>query len=306
MDLQTLRAHAGEGLPFTLRLDSVNKGIGLVALGLPLALLLISALGAACPGIDSISHHYYTRIGGDILVGALTFIGLQMAFFYQLPIPGQGRGPMVDGYLGYGKWDIRAARFAGLCAFGVALVPTSGPGCEDYGGRVTRLFLEGTTGGHAVPGENGVIDGRPTFDFWGTFGIHDGILSGAHYGAAAGMFAVLAYYALVVFTRPQSAAAFTPSGELQLEKRRRNQLYRVFGGLIVIAMGALAAKSALPLVVEDSAEALARWNHANLTFWFEALGLMAFGCAWCLKGGLFGLFRHKTAVIHPDVTGRAA
>ena len=58
MDISTLQTHRGQGLPFRVSLEAVNKGVGLVALGLPFALLAISWLGNTCAGIDSISHYY--------------------------------------------------------------------------------------------------------------------------------------------------------------------------------------------------------------------------------------------------------
>ncbi|KRS18900.1 hypothetical protein [Roseovarius indicus] len=291
MDIVSLRAHADDGLPFRIKLESVNKGIGLAALLLPFALLFISALGNTCPGIDSISHYYYSRLGGDILVGTLCFIGLQMTFFYHLPAATGGREQAVDGYLGHNKWDIRAARFAGLCAFGVALMPTSGKGCEDYGGLVSRVFLKDSQGGHAVQSPDVPLEGTASFDFWPTFGINAEIFTMIHYAAAAGMFLVLAYYSLVVFTRPQSPASVSATGRSVANKRLRNLLYRIFGGLILVALGALLYKFIRYLGLDDPIGGFAGWNRANLTFWFETLGLVAFGLSWCLKGRLFGLLR---------------
>lgn len=285
MDIRTLKAHADEGLPFRISLEAVNRGVGLVALGLPVVLLGVSALGNTCRGIDSISHYYYSRLGGDILVGALCFIGVLLAFFYKLPRPENGRPRRVDGYLGHGTRDILAARFAGLCAFGVALVPAAGPGCEDYNGSVSRLFLTGTTGGH---GHGGTVNGTASFDFWGTLGVSDGILTLTHYGAALGMFLVLAYYALVVFPRPQSATALSAEGRPERRKSWRNICYRLSGALILVAITALLYKY---LAFDDPDPALAAWNAGNWTFRFEALALVAFGLSWCLKGRLFDIFR---------------
>ena len=286
MDLQAMKSHANEGLPFRISLEAANKGVGLVALGLPLALLLVSALGQTCTGIDSISHYYFTRLGGDIFVGALCLIGVLLTFFYKLPPTQDGMRPMVDGYLGHQILDIWLARFAGICAFGVALAPTKGKGCEDFDGAVTRVFLEKTKGGHALQGPEEMVKGNPSFEFWPTLGVDQGLLTMTHYGAALGMFLVLAWYSLVVFPRPQSATAFATTGDQEYSKKRRNLCYRVFGGLILISIIALIYKFAF---IEETR--LARWNAYNLTFWFEALGLTAFGLSWCLKGRLFSRFR---------------
>lgn len=287
MDINELRAHSDDGLPFRVSLEAVNKGVGIVAFGLPFALLAVSALGNTCAGIDSISHYYYSRLGGDILVGALCFIGVLLAFFYKLPTQ-NGTRAMVDGYLGHSKWDMRAAKFAGVCAFGVALAPTTGPGCEDFGGTVARLFLTQTTGGHALPPPADLIDGTASFDFWPSLGIDSGVLTMIHYGSALGMFAVLAYFSIVVFPRPQSATAYDDTGARAMSKAWRNLAYRLLGGLILVAIGALIYKF---LALNSKPAKLAGWNGANLTFWFEALGLMAFGLSWSLKGRLFDIFR---------------
>jgi hypothetical protein len=293
MDIVSLRAHADDGLPFRIKLESVNKGIGLAALLLPFVLLFVSALGNTCPGIDSISHYYYARLGGDILVGTLCFIGLQMTFFYHLPAAPGGQQQAVDGYLGHNTWDIRAARLAGLCAFGVALVPTTGKGCEDYGGLASRVFLTNTQGGHATQAPDTPVTGTASFDFWATLGINDGLLTYMHYGSAAGMFLVLAYYSLVVFPRPQSPASVTATGLCHGNKRLRNIAYRTCGVLILVAIGALVYKFIRSFGLEDPLQGFSAWNRANLTFWFEALGLVAFGLSWCLKGRLFGLLRDE-------------
>lgn len=279
-----LQRHSGDGLPFRVSLEAVNKGVGLVALTLPFGLLAIWLLGGTCAGIDSISHYYYTRLGGDLLVGALCFIGTLLLFFYKLPSASQGGSVSVDGYMGHGVWDIRAARLAGLCAFGVALAPTSGTGCEDFAGGVARVFLQGTTGGKVAE----KVAGTPGFDFWATLGVGGGALTYAHYASALGMFAVLAYFSLLVFPRPQSARAAGADGRLEPRKRRRNLVYRICGSLIVVAILGLVYKA---LFRREGTPGLEAWNEANLTFWFEALGLVAFGVSWCVKGRLFAVFR---------------
>ncbi|MBL9051881.1 MAG: hypothetical protein JNK19_17340 [Tabrizicola sp.] len=279
-----LQQHPVDGLPFRVSLESVNRGVGLVAFTLPFALLAVWFLGGTCAGIDSISHYYYTRLGGDLLVGALCFIGTLLLFFYKLPAAPEGGTAAVDGYLGHGTLDIWAARFAGICAFGVALAPTSGTGCEDFSGGVARVFLQGATGGElALP-----ITGTASFDFWATLGLEGGLLTYTHYASALGMFVVLAYFSLVVFARPQTAVPVGADSRQAARKQKRNLIYRVCGGLIVVAIVSLAYKA---LVHEEGSPGLESWNKANLTFWFEALGLVAFGVSWSLKGRLFGLFR---------------
>ena len=284
MNRDDLLQHSGDGLPFRVSLEAVNKGVGLVAFGLPFVLLAIWRLGGTCAGIDSISHYYFTRLGGDILVGALTLIGVLMLFFYKLPPAPTGGVAAVDGYLGHGIWDIRAARFAGLCAFGVAFAPTSGTGCEDFSDGVARVFLLGAKGGElSLP-----VAGTPSFDFWATLGIKNGLLTFTHYGSALGMFLVLAYFSLVVFPRPQSISSYSEGNVPESRKINRNRVYRICGVLILIAIVGLIYKF---FVHDAGSSGLKDWNVRNLTFWFEALGLVAFGVSWSLKGRLFKFFR---------------
>ncbi|MFM7334820.1 MAG: hypothetical protein ACKO2N_08090 [Tabrizicola sp.] len=286
MDRNYLEQHRNDGLPFRVSLEAVNKGVGLVALGLPFALLAIWIFGGTCTGIDSISHYYYTRIGGDLLVGALCFIGTLLLFFYKLPAAPAGQVAAVEGYLGHGKWDMRAARFAGICAFGVALFPTSGTGCESFSNGVARVFLMGTEGG----GSAQPVSGQAVFDFWSTLGVDGGLLTYTHYASALGMFVVLAYFSLVVFPRPQSFSSLGADNQPETRKINRNRAYRVCGALIVVAILGLGYKF---LVHAEGSPGLARWNLANRTFWFEALGLVAFGFSWSIKGRLFSIFRDE-------------
>lgn len=280
------------GLPFQVSLRAINKSVGVVAFGLPFALLLAGRLSDACPTIDSISHYYFTRIGGDLLVGALSFIGVLLLFFYKLPDGQTGTTGRVDGYLGHRPLDIWLARLAGLCALGVAFVPTGGPGCETFGGSTARVFLTNTTGGHSA--DPSAVAGVPGFGFWHGIGIGNVILTNLHFISAGGMFLVLAYFSIVVFRRPQSSAA-TIRGEndeirLAQNKGRRNFWYLVFGLLILLAIVALALKA---LFFKEGTDRLAWWNQNDLTFWFEALALIAFGLSWSMKGRLWPFDRMK-------------
>ncbi len=285
-EFQDLERNARSGLPFQVNLRAVNKGVGVVALGLPFALLLAGWIGDACPTIDSISHYYFTRLGGDLLVGALSFIGVLLLFFYRLPDSGTGTTGRVEGYLGHRPLDIWLARFAGLCAFGVAFFPTRETGCETFDGSTARVFLSNTQGGHAT--EISPVTGRVGFDFWADTGISNAILSNLHFISAGGMFLVLAYFSIVVFRRPQSKKAVQQDAdgamELATTKGRRNFWYLVFGLMILLAIVALAFKS---VIVNSRPGLLAGWNAANLTFWFEALALVMFGLSWSMKGRLW-------------------
>ena len=283
---RALETHINSGLPFRISLRAVNKGVGAVALGLPFALLLVGKLGNACASIDSISHYYYTKIGGDVLVGSLSFIGVLLLFFYRLPGNWSGTAGDVDGYLGHKPIDMWLLRFAGLCALGVAFFPTSGPGCEMFNDATARVFLLDAQGGHA--GYTTPVTGKISFDFWAQTGVTSKIITNLHFISAAGMFLVLAYFSIFVFTRAQSSEARgdkTDAGyKITDRKWWRNFGYYVFGGLILLAIAALAVKA---FVFDDKPGIIAWWNAKNLTFWFEALALVAFGFSWSMKGRLW-------------------
>ncbi len=289
-EFRVLEQDAQSGLPFQISLKAVNKSVGLVALGLPFALLIAGRISGACPTIDSISHYYYTRLGGDLLVGALSFIGVLLLFFYRLPDHKAGTTGRVDGYLGHKPLDIWLARFAGLCAFGVAFIPTDGTGCERFGGSMARVFLGNAQGGHA-PGA-GAVEGNIGFNFWGGPDAVNVILENLHFISAGGMFLVLAYFSIVVFRRPQSLKAIRQDAqgavELSATKGQRNLWYLVFGLLILLAIVALLMKA---VFIDEGSERWFWWNQNNLTFWFEALALVAFGLSWSMKGRLWPFSR---------------
>ncbi len=275
-------APTAEGLPFRISLEAANRAVGMIALGLPFVLFTVGLLGIGCGGLDSISHYYYTPLGGDLFTGALFIIGVVMAFFYKLPRDAQGRVIEVRAYRGHGIWDFRAARIAGLMAFLVALFPTSAPGCERYAGGTARAFLTDMQGVRA----DGTVTGLPGFDFLAATGWPDALLGWLHYGAAGVMFAVLAWFSLVVFPRVQieDAEPITRGSP----KWTRNLLYRICGAVIVVAMLAIAWKE---LFLPQGSAGRALWNHANLTFWAEYAALMAFGLSWSVKGRIFNALR---------------
>ncbi|WP_171174142.1 hypothetical protein [Ruegeria sp. HKCCD8929] len=285
-EFHVLEQDADSGLPFQVSLRAINKSVGLAAFGLPFALLVAGGLGGACPTIDSISHYYFTRIGGDILVGALSFIGVLLLFFYKLPDGQTGTTGRVDGYLGHKPLDIWLARLAGLCAWGVAFFPTDGAGCESFDGSTARVFLNDAKGGDAF--DPPTVTGVPGFDFWAGTGVTNVILTNLHFISAGGMFLILAYFSIVVFRRPQSktCALRAENKEIRLgaNKGRRNRWYLIFGLLILLAIAALVIKA---LVFRPGTSGLDWWNRNDLTFWFEALALVAFGLSWSMKGRLW-------------------
>ncbi|SIN82309.1 hypothetical protein [Vannielia litorea] len=281
-------------LPFEVNPKRINATIGAIAFLLPVSLFLLASLSPTTCAMYSISHFYYTRIGGDILVGALAVVGAVMVLFYVY------KGDDAPGNEAHNRRNALLAKAAGLFGLGVAFIPTGGVGCDypaSEGFDVSRFFVLNTV----IDGE-GVVGGEKSFDFWLSFGHWSApeevpfLLAHAHYISAAGMFAILAYFSLRVFTRVQTPAAtrsHTLVGEKTSAKRTRNAIYTGMGWLMLLAMGALAVKMGVANWTEGGAAFEARWNAARLTFWCEAVALMAFGVSWAVKGRIFGLLEDQ-------------
>ncbi|MDJ0629502.1 MAG: hypothetical protein QNJ44_14680 [Rhodobacter sp.] len=266
------------GLPFVVDLRRVNMFVGYAAIGLPVALLLLTLLTDICFS-GSISHYYYTRIGGDYFVGTLSFVGLLLVFFYSF------KGE-VDGYLEHRPADMILLKVAGLAAFAIAFVPTNGSGC-DFEGQVARVFLTATSGSESYVFGQPPVTGTIGFDFWATLGVTNKVLRQTHLIAAGVMFLILAYFSLVVFTRTNTRASLTKRGDPVPQKITRNRYYRILGGLILLSIVAIAFKA---LVLQDAGEGLKMWETYRLTFVFEALALISFGLSWLIKGRFLKYF----------------
>ncbi len=225
--------------------------VGLIALDLPAAMLFGSMLGACF--YDSISHYYYAQFWGDVFVGALVFIG---AF--------------LIAYRGGNPAESLLATLAGFCAFGVAALPTSGRGCalEEFSGRALADFERRDNADFVT-----VVPASETNSFFELFTD----ASTWHFIAAAALFAFLAYYAFRVFTRVKTDQR-DEQGAPKPAKRFRDRIYMISGLLILLSMAALAINA----LVNFSG-----WDDLNLTFWFEALALWAFGIGWMVKGRWF-------------------
>jgi len=278
-------------LPFDIDLRRLNLGVGYVALGLPVSLGLVSILTNTCFNA-SISHYYFSRIGGDILVGALSFIGLLLMFFYSFRAPGR------EGCLGWHWYDVALLKLAGVAAVIVAFVPTTGSGCA-YTGEVAAVFLTNASGSEGFHPPGGTVDGTITYDFWASFATIGPDVPTAlqmmHFGAAGVMFLVLGYFSTFVFTRENTTTARLAGSR----KDRRNRWYRMLGRIIFAVVGVLAVKAALlemilPLAFAQNIEAL--WDSLRLTFLFESLGLCAFGLSWMIKGRFLTAFEDAAAL----------
>lgn len=225
--------------------------VGIVAFGLPVVLWLGANLGGSCMR-HSISHFYYAQFLGSFFVGSLFFIG---AF--------------LIAYSGEHWIEDWGSNIAGLGAFGVALFPTQGDGC-DLSGFKSRVFAMVTDGD---PQTVDRVSGRDFFELFAT-------VSNWHQIAAAAVFIYLGIYCLVVLKRiiPERHQV---GGKLKPSKARRNRYYSLCGIIILICVGALAVKGRF------GTDFLDLWNANSLTFYIEAIALWAFGLAWFIKGRIF-------------------
>ncbi|MDJ0943581.1 MAG: hypothetical protein QNJ30_08955 [Kiloniellales bacterium] len=229
--------------------------VGAVALGLPFAMLFGVLVGTCF--YDSISHFYYSQFFGDVLVMALAFIGT-----------------FLIAYRGENFWENRLATLAGFCAYGIAVFPTSGRGCEEkaFAGRALVDLL--------APWKTEPVTVVPATRLGQFFELFANV-NVLHFGSAALLFAFLAFYSFYVFTRVIPREQTDAEGRLTPVKRRRNRIYIWSGWVIVFSMLAMATNA---LVSYVTGESWAWWTAVNATFWFEALALWAFGVSWMVKG----------------------
>lgn len=93
-----------------------------------------------------------------------------------------------------------------------------------------------------------------------------------HFASAALLFVMLAVYCLFIFTRRDIHGS--DGAKLGLGKRARNRVYMGCGVLLLLAMAGIVLRMLTNLP----------WLEAIHVFWFEALGLVAFGTSWLYKG----------------------
>jgi hypothetical protein len=226
--------------------------VGLIALGLPIEMLVGSAFGSCF--YDSISHYYYAQFWGDVVVGSLVFVGTFLIV-----------------YRGANSAENVLATLAGLCAYGVAVLPTSGRGCadEEFSGRALVEFER--------LNDAMFVSVKPASESNSLFELFTNVETW-HYVSAAALFAFLAYYSFFVFTRVIDDQR-QQDRSLSLKKRARNRIYYASGSVILVSMAALGANGFI---------GFSGWNDFNLTFWCEAFALWAFGFSWMVKGRFSG------------------
>ncbi len=291
---------AAQHLPFAVDLRRVNRCVGYVALTLPLALVSLTLLGGTCFRA-SISHYYFSRLGGDLFVGALVFVGLLLAVLYKF------EPHRTEGCLQHRRYDLWLAKLAGLCALGVALVPTAESGCAYRSADVARVFLTGPRGAEAAALPGSRVTGTVSHDFWASFHSLGGAeavpaaLRMLHVSMAGTMLGILAYFSFFVFTRGNSSTSAGPV-RAGSRKARRNRCYRLLGLAIALSVTAIAAKTGCAhwLLSTTQAQALDLWwDGWRLTFVLETVALSSFGLSWLIKGRFIALLEDETPPGHP-------
>ncbi|GAA6136742.1 DUF998 domain-containing protein [Arenicella sp. 4NH20-0111] len=246
-------------------LDRLAALVGFVAISLPLIMIIGGTVGGSCFR-DSISHFYHAQFLGGFFVGLLFFIG-----------------GFLLAYSGDHWMETIGSTIAGLGAFGVALFPTAGAGCEAQTSFLSRVFVNvSNKADNGVYEVTAVEQGQRYFELFGA-------ASEYHMIGAGIVFIYLGLFCIIVLRRviPEKHGAGT---NMVSTKRARNAVYFWCGVIILFSVAVLGLKGR---VFDDD---LVWWNSLNLTFWVELVALWAFGFAWIIKGRIF-------ARLNDDVIG---
>ncbi|MEO9897066.1 MAG: hypothetical protein ABJD13_20585 [Paracoccaceae bacterium] len=272
----------------------IVKIVGIVALALPIVLWLAShnPVYATCFRF-SISHFYYAPFWGTFFTGALFFIGT-----YLMVWQGEEKS----------KADGRMATRAGFSAFGVALFPTGGWGCneESFSARPMADFKlpKGEKFPDLVPPKTPPAEHLEyNANAYFSLDFQTPILAWIqaewiHYASALFMFSFLAWFAVRIFTRVDPRHRL-PGNKLTERKSLRNTIYYFTGSMIILCIVALFVSFVLNLF--PSLDPEKKWDAANLTFWFEAIALVSFGLSWMVKGQLFKSLNDDFSTMHQRV-----
>ena len=248
---------------FRRRQQGIALLIGLLVFVIPTGSIWLNDLDGCLR--DSISHLYYDRFGSDLLVG-----GLMLA------------AGLLVGYRGENRIENLLAGCVAAAIAGVALIPTTGSGCDAIGAGLTArpvvsfepLDIFETGGEDLIP-----PTGEAILNY--AFEIYPSIPGWVHYGAAGVVFALLLVHCWVIFPRVIPERHLM-GGALVPAKRRRNRIYALSGLVIAIAGAVMIAGAVLGLDATDL------WDAWNVTYWAEAAGLWAFAVSWAVKGKVAG------------------
>ena len=157
-------------------------------------------------------------------------------------------GSFLITYRGTSKhktWERIVSTIAGIFAMGVATFPTQFDGYRD--GEHSQLIAL-------------VLHDLKDVPDW---------VNTLHHIFAATLFSSFAFFCLVFFQD-------SDTGVHDKKKKRRNNLYKICGVLIVLSMLAIVF---VTFIVPD-------WDFPNSTFVFETTALLPFGLSWIVKGSV--------------------
>lgn len=239
--------------------------VGCIAIGLPLVMMAGVVLFDICR-FQSLSHFYFAPFFGDLFVLGVVMIGTFMIAY---------RGESMRE-----NWFVT---LAGICAFLIALFPTSLRGCEQSS-FAARIFATVDVKNTDTPVAIQLLDANA--NPW-PIGKHFELFpaSTTIHAASAGIFFVfLAIYVLVVFTRIIDDEHRDENGELIRVKRIRNNIYYTCGAFILFCVAAIGLMNLMGWFGVVSPV----WHPNQLTFVLEWGTLWAFGIAWMVKGRFWG------------------
>lgn len=178
--------------------------IGLTAILLPPAVVVIDRFAPSPCFRDSLSHYYYSQRAGVIFVMILAFIGTLLSSY-------RGEAPSVR----------RLAIVAGVAGLVVAVFPTEGPGCGNdlFNARMFGLIATDV----------------PDVMFDTAFQLFPGV-GWLHYGAAVLLFLIMFYFCAVIFRQEGKNDIDPQTGELLPVKVSRNRIYAACALVIASAM----------------------------------------------------------------------
>jgi hypothetical protein len=156
---------------------------------------------------------------------------------------------------GYYYTDVRGILVGSLCAIGVFLFAYRGYGrWDNWLTNAAGVFAVGVALFPTAP-----VNPSP----------HARDIGYVHFACAGSLFAVLAVISLWLFTQAE------PDTERSAQKKKRDLVYRICGGVIV---------ACLVLVPIESLVIGVPVQRFRPLFWLEAVAVVAFGIAWLVKG----------------------